>query len=188
MTWFPSHTTPPDSIDAKQVLDETEEWWRCWTQKSDYKGRWRDAVMRSLITLKGLTYGPTGGIVAALTTSLPEFIGGSRNWDYRYCWPRDAAFTLFALLQSGYVQEAAAWRDWLLRAVAGSPAQIQSIYGVAGEHRLQELELPWLPGYENSLPVRIGNGAFAQLQIDVYGELMGRRKLAGVVAFRAVVA
>jgi GH15 family glucan-1,4-alpha-glucosidase len=178
MTWFPSHMPPPDSIDAKQALDDTEEWWRCWTQKSDYKGRWRDAVMRSLITLKGLTYGPTGGIVAALTTSLPELIGGSRNWDYRYCWPRDAAFTLFALLQSGYVQEAAAWRDWLLRAVAGSPAQIQSIYGVAGEHRLQELELPWLPGYENSLPVRIGNGAFAQLQIDVYGELMAALYLA----------
>jgi GH15 family glucan-1,4-alpha-glucosidase len=134
--------------------------------------------MRSLITLKGLTYGPTGGIVAALTTSLPECVGGARNWDYRYCWPRDATFTLFALLQSGYVLEATAWRNWLLRAVAGHPEQIQSIYGVAGEHRLPELELPWLPGYENSAPVRIGNGAFAQLQIDVYGELMATMYLA----------
>lgn len=178
MTWFPSHSTPPRPIDPMQALTETEKWWQRWARKCDYTGRWRDAVMRSLITLKGLTYGPTGGIVAALTTSLPECLGGSRNWDYRYCWPRDATFTLFALLQSGYVLEATAWRNWLLRTVAGRPEQMQSIYGVAGEHRLPEQELPWLPGYENSAPVRIGNGAFAQLQIDVYGEIMATFYLA----------
>lgn len=178
MTWFPSHLKPARRIIPDQALTETEGWWHRWARKCNYTGRWRDAVMRSLITLKGLTYGPTGGIVAALTTSLPECVGGARNWDYRYCWPRDATFTLFALLQSGYVLEATAWRNWLLRAVAGHPEQIQSIYGVAGEHRLPELELPWLPGYENSAPVRIGNGAFAQLQIDVYGELMATMYLA----------
>lgn len=172
MTWYPSHARPRRAIDPIRAVAETETWWRRWSRRCDYTGKWRDAVMRSLITLKALTYAPTGGIVAALTTSLPEQLGGERNWDYRYCWPRDATFTLFALLQSGYVDEALRWRDWLLRAVAGAPAQVQSIYGVAGEHRLQELEVPWLPGYESSAPVRIGNNAFAQLQIDVYGEII----------------
>ncbi len=159
MTWFPSHEKPLPHIDPQKSLSETESWWRNWSERCQYRGQWRDAVMRSLITLKALTYAPTGGIVAALTTSLPEQLGGHRNWDYRCCWPRDSAFTLFVLAECGYEDEAMAWRDWLLRAVAGAPAQIQSVYGVAGEHRLEELELPWLPGYENSVPVRIGNGS-----------------------------
>lgn len=178
LTWFPSHEEPPSHIDPQGSLVETEAWWRNWSGRCQYRGQWRDAVMRSLITLKAMTYAPTGGIVAALTTSLPEQLGGQRNWDYRCCWPRDSAFTLFALTECGYIDEAVAWRDWLLRAAAGDPAQIQSVYGVAGEHRLEELELSWLPGYEKSAPVRVGNSAFAQLQIDVYGELMSAMYLA----------
>lgn len=178
MDWFPSHRKPTALIDPVKSLIATETWWRRWSRQSTYKGPWREATMRSLITLKALTYAPTGGIIAALTTSLPEQLGGVRNWDYRYCWPRDATFTLYALLESGYVDEARAWRDWLLRAVAGNPAQIQSVYGVAGEHRLLEFELPWLPGYENSAPVRVGNAAYGQLQLDVYGEVMATMTLA----------
>ena len=158
--------------DALAAITETEAWWRNWSAKCSYKGPWRDAVVRSLITLKALTYEPTGGIVAAATTSLPEEFGGERNWDYRYCWLRDAAFALDAMLQAGYREEARAWRDWLLRVVAGDPAQLQIMYGPAGERRLTELVLDWLPGYAGSRPVRIGNAASAQVQLDVYGELM----------------
>jgi GH15 family glucan-1,4-alpha-glucosidase len=178
MTWLPSHGAPPAPVDPIKSLTETESWWQRWSQRCCFQGPFRAAVMRSLITLKALTYAPTGGIVAALTTSLPEQLGGKRNWDYRCCWPRDAAFTLSALLECGYEQEAAAWRDWLMRAVAGDPAQMQSVYGIAGEHRLEEFEIPWLPGYEDSAPVRIGNSAFGQLQIDVYGEIMAAMFLA----------
>jgi GH15 family glucan-1,4-alpha-glucosidase len=178
MNWFPSHRSPPPPIDPIKYLVATDIWWRRWSRRCTYRGPWRAATLRSLITLKALTYAPTGGIVAALTTSLPEDLGGVRNWDYRYCWPRDATFTLYALLEAGYIDEARAWRDWLLRAVAGNPEQIQAIYGVAGEHRLVECELPWLPGYENSAPVRIGNGAYNQLQLDVYGEVMDAMDLA----------
>ena len=171
--WHPSHRAPERTIDPQARLDETTAWWQDWSQKCRFGDHpWRDAVMRSLITLKALTYQPTGGVVAAATTSLPETIGGGRNWDYRFCWIRDATLTLYALLTSGYRDEAAAWREWMLRASAGHPAQLQIMYGIAGERRLDETELPWLPGYEKSPPVRIGNGASGQLQIDVYGELM----------------
>jgi GH15 family glucan-1,4-alpha-glucosidase len=142
-----------------------------WAERSQSRGEWADAVTRSLITLKALTYAPTGGIVAAPTTSLPELIGGARNWDYRFCWLRDATLTLFALMNAGYYEEAQAWRDWLLRAAAGSPSQIQIMYGLAGERRLSEYEVPWLPGYDRSAPVRIGNAAHGQLQLDVFGEM-----------------
>ena len=172
ITWYPSHEGPPPAIDPLVALAETMAWWEDWSRLCTYRGEWREAVMRSLVTLKALTYGPTGGIVAAVTTSLPECIGGVRNWDYRYCWLRDATFTLYALLGAGYRKEASAWRDWLLRAVAGAPADLQVMYGCAGERRLVEQELPWLPGYEASTPVRIGNAAVEQLQLDVYGELM----------------
>ncbi len=172
LTWFPSHEEPPRAINPEHALQQTDEYWRSWSQKCQNQGPWRDAVVRSLITLKGLTYAPTGGIVAAATTSLPEEIGGVRNWDYRYCWLRDATFTLVALLQAGYVDEARSWREWLLRAVAGSAGQMQIMYGVHGERRLEELELDWLSGYENSRPVRIGNAASAQFQLDVYGEVL----------------
>lgn len=178
MDWFPSHRHPSPGIDPVKSLVATELWWRRWSRKCTYQGPWRGPTMRSLITLKALTYAPTGGIVAALTTSLPEQLGGVRNWDYRYCWPRDATFALYALLEAGYIDEARAWRDWLLRAVAGNPAQIQALYGVAGEHHLREFELPWLPGYENSAPVRVGNAAYNQLQLDVFGEVMGTMDLA----------
>ena len=154
------------------ALAATEAYWREWSAQSRAGGEWAGAVQRSLITLKALTYAPTSGIVAAPTTSLPERIGGARNWDYRFCWLRDATWTLLALLGSGHSAEARGWRDWLLRAVAGSPAQMQIMYGLAGERRLTEWEVPWLPGYEGSRPVRIGNAAHAQLQLDVYGELM----------------
>jgi len=172
MAWFPSHCDPPSLKDAAELLAKTEQSWQDWANRSAYRGRWPDAVARSLITLKALTYAPTGGIVAAPTTSLPERLGGERNWDYRFCWLRDATMSLLALLSAGYVDEAAAWRDWLLRAVAGSPSDMQIAYGVRGERRLTELTLDWLPGYENSRPVRIGNAASEQFQLDVFGELM----------------
>lgn len=175
LTWSPSHEGVPAASDAEDDLAATEQWWDAWLSKCrplDGDGRWHDAVRRSLITLKGLTYAPTGGIVAALTTSLPESLGGVRNWDYRYCWLRDATFTLYALLLAGYEAEAQAWRDWLLRAVAGRPDQFQILYGPAGERRLTEWEVPWLTGYESSRPVRIGNAAADQFQLDVFGEVM----------------
>jgi len=172
LTWFASHTEPPRKINPEHALRDTEKYWTDWATQFQSEGEWRDAVIRSLITLKGLTYAPTGGLVAALTTSLPEEIGGVRNWDYRFCWLRDAALILLALLQSGYREEAKSWRQWLLRAIAGSPAQMQAIYGVRGERRLDEFEVPWLSGYENSRPVRIGNAASHQFQLDVYGEVL----------------
>ena len=172
LTWFASHEPPPDEIDPEQALRDTESFWTEWAGRCSYRGEWRDAVVRSLIVLKALTYVPTGGIVAAPTTSLPERIGGVRNWDYRYCWLRDATFTLDALLLAGYTDEAGAWRDWLLRTVAGDPADLQIMYGARGERRLTELELGWLTGYEDSRPVRIGNAASDQFQLDVYGEVM----------------
>jgi GH15 family glucan-1,4-alpha-glucosidase len=172
LTWHPSHQKPPADVDVEQAVEDTEKWWREWTDANTYDGDWEEAVDRSLITLKALTYAPTGGIVAAPTTSLPETIGGSRNWDYRYVWLRDATFTLDTLMMAGHRKEAQAWRDWLLRAVAGDPEDLQIMYGVAGERRLPELELGWLDGYEGSKPVRVGNAAYRQLQVDVYGELM----------------
>jgi GH15 family glucan-1,4-alpha-glucosidase len=174
LTWFSSHDDAPAEIDAELALSETETFWREWNEQCDVKlpPESKDVLQRSLMVLKALTYAPTGGIVAAPTTSLPEWIGGVRNWDYRYCWLRDATLTLLALLNAGYVEEAGEWRRWLLRAVAGDPADIQIMYGVAGERRLTELELPWLRGYEGSAPVRIGNAASEQLQIDVFGEVM----------------
>jgi GH15 family glucan-1,4-alpha-glucosidase len=178
LTWFPSNTPLPEPVDAEDALAHTVDYWNKWASGCTMDGRWRDPVMRSLLTLKALTYAPTGGIVAAPTTSLPETLGGVRNWDYRYCWLRDATLTLLAFLRSGYLDEARAWRDWLLRAIAGSPADIQIMYGVAGERRLTEIELPWLAGYEGSRPVRIGNGASDQLQLDVYGEIVDALHLA----------
>ena len=172
LTWHPSHEPAPHPVGAAAALARTEEWWKTWSGLSQFAGEHRDDVVRSLITLKGLTYAPTGGIVAAPTTSLPETLGGERNWDYRYVWLRDATFTLYSLMKGGHRAEAAAWRDWLLRAVAGSPEDLRIMYGVAGERRLPEIELPWLPGYESSLPVRIGNGAHQQTQMDVYGEVI----------------
>ncbi|MFJ2875808.1 glycoside hydrolase family 15 protein [Streptomyces sp. NPDC087298] len=171
LSWGPSHTTPPPKPEPEAALEATERFWRDWTAKTTYRGPHEAAVMRSLITLKALTYAPTGGIVAAPTTSLPEEIGGSRNWDYRYTWLRDAAFTVSSLLRTGHLDEADAWRKWLLRAVAGDPENLQIMYGVAGERDLPERELEWLPGYADSRPVRVGNGAATQLQIDVYGEV-----------------
>ncbi|MCS6296852.1 MAG: glycoside hydrolase family 15 protein [Nitrospira sp.] len=172
LTWRASHDLPPRPLITERALSETELWWMKWSQRCTYQGPWRDAVIRSLITLKALTYAPTGGIVAAPTTSLPELLGGVRNWDYRYCWIRDATFTLYSLLAAGYHSEAKAWREWLLRAVAGKPSDLQIMYGIGGERRLTELELNWLPGYEGSTPVRIGNAASQQFQLDVYGEMM----------------
>jgi GH15 family glucan-1,4-alpha-glucosidase len=174
LTWYPSHEPSPGKIDAELALAETESFWRDWNArcKVPLPAEWRDLLHRSLMVLKTLTYAPTGGIVAAPTTSLPEFIGGVRNWDYRYCWLRDATLTLLALLQADHVDEALDWRSWLLRAVAGDPADLQIMYGVGGERRLTELELHWLAGYEGSRPVRIGNAASEQLQVDVYGEVM----------------
>ncbi len=172
LMWHPSHTSSPEPFDGIAALKDTERWWRAWCARCKYEGPWRDQVVRSLITLKALTFAPTGGIVAAPTTSLPEKIGGVRNWDYRYCWLRDATYTLYALMIGGYTEEAFAWRNWLLRAVAGDPSTLHIMYGVEGARRLPELELPWLPGYEGSRPVRIGNAAVNQLQLDVYGEVM----------------
>ncbi|MFH0245353.1 glycoside hydrolase family 15 protein [Streptomyces sp. HK10] len=162
----------PDTAELVRAVAATERWWREWAGHCAYSGEYREAVVRSLITLKALSYSPSGGIVAAPTTSLPEQLGGVRNWDYRYCWLRDATFTLMALLDSGYEREAVAWRDWLLRALAGDPRRMQIMYGVEGERLLSETELDWLPGYEHSRPVRIGNAASGQLQLDVHGELM----------------
>jgi GH15 family glucan-1,4-alpha-glucosidase len=167
-----SHLPPPPPLDPQAALEETEAFWSEWSKKCRPAGYCSDAIVRSLITLKALTYWPTGGIVAAPTTSLPEQFGGVRNWDYRFCWLRDATLTLLALMNAGYDEEAHAWREWLLRAVAGSPEQVQIMYGIAGERRLTEWEVPWLPGYEGAVPVRIGNAAHRQLQLDVFGEVM----------------
>ena len=172
LTYGPSHQPPPRPIDAERALHNALSFWRQWSDRCAPAGPWTDTVKRSLVVLKGLTFASTGGIVAAPTTSLPEQIGGPRNWDYRYCWLRDATFTLLALMNAGYRDEARAWRDWLFRAVAGSPDQIQIMYGLGGERRLTEWEVPWLPGYEGSHPVRIGNGAATQIQLDIYGEIV----------------
>jgi len=183
LTWHPSSDPPPRRADPDHAVPDTIAWWQAWSDRCTGGGRWQEEVRSSLVTLKALTYAPTGGIVAAPTTSLPEVLGGVRNWDYRFCWLRDATFTLQALLAAGYDGEAVAWRDWLLRAVAGDPSQLQIMYGVGGERRLPELELPWLPGYEGSAPVRIGNGAAVQRQLDVYGEVMDalhQARLAGI--------
>jgi GH15 family glucan-1,4-alpha-glucosidase len=172
LTYGPSHLEPPAPIDPEIALQETEKFWQDWCGKCTSDGDYHDLIMRSLITLKALTFGPTGGIVAAPTTSLPEKLGGSRNWDYRFCWLRDATFTLLALMNSGYTEEALAWHNWLLRAAAGSPANMQIMYGIWGQRRLLEWEAGWLDGYEGAQPVRVGNAAHAQLQLDVYGELI----------------
>jgi GH15 family glucan-1,4-alpha-glucosidase len=178
VTHHASHLATILPVHADEALRDTEEFWRSWIAGSTYQGPWADAVHRSLITLKALTYAPTGAIVAAATTSLPEEIGGARNWDYRYCWLRDAAFTLQALVGTGFMDEARAWRAWLLRAVAGDPADLQIMYGLDGRRRLPEYTIDWLPGYEGSVPVRIGNGAVGQLQIDVWGETLDALHLA----------
>ena len=172
LTWNLSHQPLPEARDPLEALDKTDAYWREWAGQCTYRGEWREAVMRSLLTLKALTYEPSGGIVAAATTSLPEAIGGVRNWDYRFCWLRDATMTLTSLMAAGYEQEARDWREWLLRAMAGDPPALQIMYGPAGEARLPELELEWLSGYEGSKPVRTGNAAVAQFQLDVYGEVM----------------
>ncbi|WPC66774.1 glycoside hydrolase family 15 protein [Rhodoferax ferrireducens] len=172
LSYRPSHEAQQPPIDPEQALQQTQDDWLTWSQRCTYQGRWRAAVLRSLITLKALTYQPTGGIVAAPTSSLPEQRAGVRNWDYRYCWLRDATFTLNALLLTGYTEEALAWREWLLRAVAGSPADLQILYSVTGVRRLDEIELDWLPGYGHAAPVRVGNAAAKQFQLDVYGEVM----------------
>ncbi len=172
LTGYPSHEKEPGDGDPLRLLTVLEERWRKWAGRCSCQGEWREPVVRSLITLKALTYAPTGGIVAAPTTSLPECLGGPRNWDYRFCWLRDSTFTLYALLISGYIDEARAWREWLLRAIAGHPQDTQIMYGIAGERMLTELELPWLTGYEKSAPVRIGNAAHQQFQLDVYGEVI----------------
>jgi GH15 family glucan-1,4-alpha-glucosidase len=172
LTWHPSFEDAPAGADAMKAIPATERWWREWISRADVHPRYRNHVVRSLLTLKALTYAPTGGIVAAATASLPEALGGQRNWDYRFCWLRDATFTLYAMLHAGYKDEARAWRDWLLRALAGDPRDLQIMYGPAGERRVEERVLEWLPGYEGSSPVRIGNAAAGQLQLDVYGEVL----------------
>jgi len=172
LTYTESWIPEPASVDTEALIHLAEQYWRGWTSQCNADGPYADIVKRSLITLKAMTYAPTGGVVAAVTTSLPEQFGGPRNWDYRYCWVRDATLTLLALMNTGYYEEARAWRKWLLRALAGSPQQMQIMYGIAGERRLYEIELPWLKGYENSTPVRIGNAAHQQVQLDVYGELL----------------
>ena len=172
LTYGPSHLPPPKPIDPEHALRDTQEFWTEWCSHCTYRGEHRELVMRSLITLKAQTYAPSGGIVAAPTTSLPEKLGGTRNWDYRFCWLRDATFTLLALMNSGYTAEASAWHNWLLRAAAGAPANMQIMYGIMGQRRLLEWEAAWLPGYEGAKPVRVGNAAHAQLQLDVYGELI----------------
>jgi GH15 family glucan-1,4-alpha-glucosidase len=171
LTWSPSYEPEPPAPEPEAAIRHTEAWWRGWSERCTYKDECHEAVTRSLITLKALTYAPTGGLVAAVTTSLPERLGGVRNWDYRYCWLRDATFALYALMTGGYMEEARAWREWLVRAVAGRPSQAQILYGVTGERLLPEWELSWLPGYEGSAPVRVGNAASTQFQLDVYGEV-----------------
>ena len=179
LTWNPSHESPPKPVDAEHALRDTLRFWTDWAQRGNpVHGPYRDAIKRSLLTLKALTYHPTGGIVAAATTSLPELIGGTRNWDYRYCWLRDSTYTLQALISAGYLAEAKAWREWLLRAVAGDPAELQIMYALDGTRRIPEAELPWLAGYENSRPVRTGNAASDQLQLDVWGEILDGLALA----------
>jgi GH15 family glucan-1,4-alpha-glucosidase len=178
LSWCPTHARVPESAEAEELLQAAEAWWQEWSRHCTYEGEWKEAVVRSLITLKALTYAKTGGIVAAATTSLPEKVGSVRNWDYRFCWLRDATFTLYTLLNNGYIDEACAWREWLINAVAGNPAELQIMYGLAGERRLTELILEWLPGYEGSAPVRIGNAAYRQHQLDVYGEVMDALHLA----------
>ena len=172
LCWYASHRDEPQPLDVEKALAETEAWWREWVARCTFQGRSKAAVIRSLITLKALTYAPTGAIVAAPTTSLPELIGGVRNWDYRFCWVRDATLSLRALVIAGYLDEARAWREWLIRAVAGKPSELNIVYGLRGERRLTELELPWLAGYEDSKPVRTGNAAYNQVQLDVFGEIM----------------
>ena len=170
MSYHPSHKKAARLLDAEDAVERAEQWWRGWSGRCTYRGRWKEDVSSSLMVLKALTFAPTGGIVAAATGSLPEHLGGVRNWDYRYCWVRDATFTLYALRNNGYLEEAKAWNEWLLRAIAGDPAQMNIMYGIDGRRRLTESELPWLPGYENSKPVRIGNAAHLQFQLDVFGE------------------
>ncbi len=172
LTYFASHEPFPEPWSAPGAIEETQRWWHGWSGACGYSGPYRAQVVRSLVTLKALTYAPTGGIVAAVTTSLPERLGGIRNWDYRYCWLRDATFTLYALLAAGYEDSARDWRSWLLRAVAGEPGELQIVYSIRGARRLPETELPWLAGYENSKPVRLGNDAHGQFQLDVYGEVV----------------
>jgi GH15 family glucan-1,4-alpha-glucosidase len=172
LSWFPSHAARPAAVDAEEALRKTVTFWRDWSSRCSYDGPYREAVLQSLVVLKGLTYGPTGGIIAAPTTSLPEWPGGERNWDYRYCWLRDATLTLLALVHAGYREEASEWRAWLVRAAAGDPDEIQIMYGLAGERRLPEWVVDWLPGFEDSRPVRVGNAAAAHEQLDVYGEVM----------------
>ncbi|HEY1342205.1 MAG TPA: glycoside hydrolase family 15 protein, partial [Bryobacteraceae bacterium] len=172
LSWHPSYKQGHSGGDAVKLLRKTERSWRKWSKNCECTGPWAEPMRRSLLTLKALTYAPTGGVVAAVTTSLPEQLGGVRNWDYRLCWLRDATFTLYALMAAGYKEEAAAWRQWVLRAAAGNPDKLQIMYGLAGERRLTEWEVDWLPGYEGSRPVRIGNGAYQQFQLDVYGELL----------------
>ncbi len=172
LAYYPSNEPVPESLHVAEAIEATDAWWKAWSLQCTYGGRWRDAVVRSLITLKALTFDPTGGIVAAPTTSLPEELGGVRNWDYRFCWLRDSTFVLYALLGAGYHEGAAAWRDWLLRAIAGAPDRLQIVYGLGGERRMPEAELSWLPGYADSKPVRTGNGAVDQFQLDVYGEVL----------------
>lgn len=185
LTWYPSHEAPPPALKVADSLANTRRFWQEWSGLCTYRGPWRKEVMRSLITLKALTYAPTGGIVAAATTSLPEFIGGVRNWDYRYCWLRDATFTLYSFMSAGYTDEAKAWSEWLLRAAGGDPAKLQIMYGAAGERMLPEIELKHLAGYENSRPVRIGNAAASQFQLDVYGEVMDALHLARIVGIKS---
>jgi GH15 family glucan-1,4-alpha-glucosidase len=180
MSFHASYLPEPDALEADHAIATTEAHWTAWTAKSNYKGKWFDAVQRSLVVLKALTYKPSGGMVAAPSTSLPEKLGGVRNWDYRYCWLRDASITLNSLMACGYLDEAHAWRNWLLRAIAGDPAQLQIMYGVTGSRRVTETELQWLPGHEGSKPVRIGNGAHGQRQLDVFGELMDAMHLCRV--------
>jgi len=185
LTWQVSHLPAPHPVDPEHALSDTEDYWTQWSSRAQLPGRWQDPVQRSLITLKALTYAPTGGVVAAATTSLPEQLGGARNWDYRYCWLRDAGYTLQTLLDAGYFEEATAWREWLLRAVAGDPADLQILYGITGTRRLPEWEVSWLGGYEGATPVRIGNAAAGQFQLDVYGEVidtLSRARDAGLAA------